>query len=167
LKDLQDKTLISLFNNGVIPPGFSLNSSSPIVNETVQKWERWTQRWYNTDPTYQQKKSEAQSNRDSIAASNNQPKTFEDQVIENIKNKVTPTLAELRFQWLKQYEYEYSQTSILQLPSTRINKANRRTNKKIKETYSYVNGINELNGRYAGVPNQSTLRLVNIPPGVN
>jgi len=72
VKPLQDRTLLSLFNNGVVPPGFSLNSSSPIVNETVQKWERWTQRWYNTDPNFQQKKAEAQAGANSAADLNYQ-----------------------------------------------------------------------------------------------
>jgi hypothetical protein len=73
VKPLQDRTLLFLFNNGVYVPGFSADSSSAtIVNETVQRWETWTQDWYNTDSAFQQKKAEAQSNAVSVAVLNNQ-----------------------------------------------------------------------------------------------
>ena len=95
------------------------------------------------------------------------PKTLEEQSIENITNKVTPTRAELRLQWLKRYGFEYSATSVVQSTRARVRKANKRTNKKIRETYSYVNGIDSLVGLYGAPPGQGSLQLGGIPPGVN
>ena len=56
---LRLRTDASLFNNGIIPPGFTLGGSGGVTNETYLRWEAWTEDWYNLDPRFQIKKEEA------------------------------------------------------------------------------------------------------------
>jgi hypothetical protein len=93
--------------------------------------------------------------------------TLEQQAINNMKSEVTPSIDELRFQWLKIYKFEYGAVSYLSTKNRKIRVANRRTNDGIRAAYSYVSGIDSFVGLYGAPPGEGSLTLGGVPDGVN
>jgi len=90
LQSLQGKATSELLQMGI--------AVLDISNTTEQSFFSWSSKWYNSDPSFQQKKQQAQSGSDSAAALNNQVSTsqFEEEVVRFIKRKYNQYDTKLR-----------------------------------------------------------------------
>ena len=90
VSSLQGKTVSELLELGI--------QALSISSTTEQSFLSWASKWYNSDPSFQQKKQQAQSGSDSAAALNNQVSTreFEVEVIRFMKSKYNEYDTKLR-----------------------------------------------------------------------